>query len=279
MKIGIIASSNRSFYASGLITALKVSGYMPQCFIVAESSAFVTARRTVQKYGLLYLTRKIFEHFFKIEPRKKDSTFFLKQYATKHNFADWNVRLDKLANKNRVAYIKTPTVNSENIINFIKDNGIELLINASHELYRQPIIGIVPKGIINTHMGLLPEFRGMNALEWSAFFRKDPVITVHRITSGIDTGDILFSEKVTIEPNDTLEVMREKYSMLSISALVKAVGMLDEGKACKPQQMKKGKQYFVMHKRLRTIAEKRFQEIKKVNTNNILQVEPIEVRV
>ena len=38
----------------------------------------------------------------------------------------------------------------------------------------------------------LPFFRGMNVIEWSLLYNVKPTVTVHMISEGIDTGDILF---------------------------------------------------------------------------------------
>ena len=48
------------------------------------------------------------------------------------------------------------------------------------------------------HYGLLPRYRGMNVTEWSIYY-DDPVgVTVHAVDPGIDTGEILLQETLTV---------------------------------------------------------------------------------
>ncbi len=46
-------------------------------------------------------------------------------------------------------------------------------------------------GILNVHLGLLPEVRGMSSPEWSLLQGVPLGITFHYMDAGIDTGPVL----------------------------------------------------------------------------------------
>ncbi len=57
----------------------------------------------------------------------------------------------------------------------------------------------MPKiGVLNAHGGILPEYRGMNVMEWSLLQGDQIGVTVHFIDSKIDTGQICFVNKVPV---------------------------------------------------------------------------------
>ena len=70
-------------------------------------------------------------------------------------------------------------------------------------LLKKKIISLAPN-VINMHTGLSPYYRG----GWTNFF---PIIdnvyghfgvTIHRMSIGIDSGDIIFSSQTKIDLND-----------------------------------------------------------------------------
>lgn len=64
---------------------------------------------------------------------------------------------------------------------------------------------------INLHPSLLPLFRGARAIEKSfESGMRVGGVTVHRVTSELDSGEILDQVCVRIEPDDTLERFTEK---------------------------------------------------------------------
>lgn len=71
---------------------------------------------------------------------------------------------------------------------------------------REPFLGAFAGRILNLHPSLLPRHPGLDPVE-KALASADTVTgcTVHRVDSGIDTGEILRQETVSILPDDTVE--------------------------------------------------------------------------
>lgn len=87
-----------------------------------------------------------------------------------------------------------------------------------------------PEEIINIHPSLLPRYRGLNAIE-RAYQAGDGElgITIHLVDSGVDTGPIIDQQKLTRDPQWTLEEVQEAIHRLEHSRYPAVIShLLDE---------------------------------------------------
>jgi methionyl-tRNA formyltransferase len=133
-----------------------------------------------------------------------------------------------------------------------------LLVLVGADIVPASMLAIPALGTINPHYGLLPAYRGMNVAEWS-IFNGDPVgVTVHLVDRGIDTGDVLLSAEIALDPGETFETLRSKQRQLAVRLLVQtAVALRDGGARPASQRPEDGRQYYRMHPALRRLAEAR----------------------
>jgi methionyl-tRNA formyltransferase len=86
-------------------------------------------------------------------------------------------------------------------------------------------------GAINFHGGLLPEFRGANIINWVLIEgAKETGMTSHYMTAGIDDGDIIFQERISISEEDTAKTLKEKVDAIGFDMLRRIKNLLDQGK-------------------------------------------------
>jgi len=69
-----------------------------------------------------------------------------------------------------------------------------------------------PKKIINIHPSLLPKYKGLNAIKQCIDNNDNELgVTIHYVDAGMDTGEIIEQEKITIEdlnlPTEEIEAM------------------------------------------------------------------------
>ena len=94
--------------------------------------------------------------------------------------------------------------------------------------------------VLNAHPGLLPKYRGVDVIAW-ALLNGDPVgVTVHRVDAGIDTGDIILQDSVSLENGDTMASLRRKVEILAGRLTADAVSnVITSGVVeCRPQANK-----------------------------------------
>ena len=98
----------------------------------------------------------------------------------------------------------------------------------------------------------------MNVIEWAIFEGSAPAVTLHFVDPGIDTGDIVASEEIAVGPGDTLEMVRARAADKQAQLLAWAVGTVRSGPLPRVRQAAAdGRQYYVMHPRLRAVAQRR----------------------
>lgn len=91
-------------------------------------------------------------------------------------------------------------------------------------------LNIPVHGFINFHFGLLPEYRGADAIFWEIRNReKEGGISVHRMTAEIDKGPLYFIIKLPISPADTYGSHVLNLSMAGIGATEKLLQLLQSG--------------------------------------------------
>ncbi|MGB8989967.1 MAG: formyltransferase family protein [Candidatus Sulfotelmatobacter sp.] len=81
--------------------------------------------------------------------------------------------------------------NSPDSIARLREWSPDLIIFTGGNILRKEILGLPRLGILNVHLGLLPEVRGMSSPEWSLLQGVPLGITFHYMDAGIDTGPIL----------------------------------------------------------------------------------------
>jgi methionyl-tRNA formyltransferase len=94
------------------------------------------------------------------------------------------------------------------------------------------------KGFINFHYGLLPQCRGPQpVLRHLLNNDAEAGVTLHKVDGGIDTGDIIMQEKLTIATGDTYGALQTKLAWLAAKPAANLLKILSYGSIvpAKPQ--------------------------------------------
>lgn len=112
-------------------------------------------------------------------------------------------------------------------------NEFEKVINTPADIIITCAYGqIIPKeilnypsfGCINVHASLLPKLRGGAPLHKSIIYgEKETGITIMYMDEGMDTGDIITSEKIDILDSDNVGTIHDKLSLLGSELLLKTL--------------------------------------------------------
>ena len=97
----------------------------------------------------------------------------------------------------------------------------------------------IPKyGTLNIHASLLPKYRGPAPIHRAIEAGETTSgVTVFRIDEGIDTGEILQQESISIGPTETTPELYGRLSVLGAQTLVSVLDNLEAG-ACTPVEQK-----------------------------------------
>lgn len=128
----------------------------------------------------------------------------------------WYKGVDEAALKYNLPLFKEKNINDPAFIEKVKALHPDLIAVVNFEqILKEDIIGIPPRGCINTHASLLPKYRGRAPLNWAMLNgEKETGVTVHYIEKGIDTGDIISQVKIEINESDYIEDLLGKAKKL-----------------------------------------------------------------
>jgi methionyl-tRNA formyltransferase len=95
---------------------------------------------------------------------------------------------------------------------------------------------IPPKGTVNLHASLLPQYRGAAPVNWAIINGETQTgVTTFFINEKIDEGNILLSEKVDISNDDNAETLHNKLLDIGKATLLKTLKEIEDG-CCKEQK-------------------------------------------
>ncbi len=144
--------------------------------------------------------------------------------------------LESLAKKAKIPFVLVDEKNQkkaeDKIIEICKKYEIDLISLARYMRILSPnFVWRYPNRIINIHPSLLPAFPG--ALAYAQAYERGTKIvgvTSHYVTENLDQGPIIFQDSFKVDPNDTLEKIKNKGQRLEANTLVKAMKMHLENK-------------------------------------------------
>lgn len=151
--------------------------------------------------------------------------------------------------------------NAPDSIARLREWSPDLIIFTGGNILRKQLLEVPRLGVLNVHLGLLPEVRGMSSPEWSLLNRIPVGVTVHYVDAGIDTGPILqryeFSDTAQCESASDL---RNRLTAFGVEKAAEVVAGLDYGtiSATPQSDLDKDRQFFVMHEWLQARAAERY---------------------
>lgn len=100
------------------------------------------------------------------------------------------------------------------------------------QLIPRRILELPPAGCINVHASLLPKYRGAAPIQWAVINGdRESGVTTMRMDAGLDTGDIIMQERVTLAPDETGGSLFDKLSAAGASLLIRTLDAVSRGEA------------------------------------------------
>ena len=106
-----------------------------------------------------------------------------------------------------------------------------IVVVAFGQILSQAILDIPPLGCVNVHASLLPRYRGAAPMQWCIINGETKTgVTTMLMDAGLDTGDMLLKEEITIGENTTLEELHDQLMQLGAGVLLKTIDGIVDGK-------------------------------------------------
>jgi methionyl-tRNA formyltransferase len=111
----------------------------------------------------------------------------------------------------------------------LKDLKADLQIVVAFRMLPEAVWNMPPLGTFNLHASLLPDYRGAAPINWAIINgEKETGVTTFFLKHEIDTGSIIFQEKIAILPEDDLGSVYEKLMTIGADLVVRTVDAISK---------------------------------------------------
>ena len=112
-----------------------------------------------------------------------------------------------------------------------------IVVAAYGKILRPSVLQMTRFGCINVHASLLPKYRGAAPIQWALLNGEtESGVTIMQMNEGLDTGDILYQEKIALDEKETSDSLFEKLAQLGGPALLHVLDLIEEGTLAPVQQ-------------------------------------------
>ena len=113
----------------------------------------------------------------------------------------------------------------------IKELAPDIIVVVAYGCIIPPqLLHVAKYGCINLHVSLLPKYRGSAPIQWAVLNGDEGTgVTIMQLDEGLDTGDILMVEPVTIDPEETSGELFDRVSAVGAGTLVTALEKIEAG--------------------------------------------------
>lgn len=105
----------------------------------------------------------------------------------------------------------------------------DLQVVVAFRMLPEVVWNMPPMGTINLHGSLLPQYRGAAPINWAIINgEKETGVTTFKLAHEIDTGNILLSQAISVEEDETAGELHDKMKEIGADLLLNTVrGMAD----------------------------------------------------
>jgi methionyl-tRNA formyltransferase len=114
-----------------------------------------------------------------------------------------------------------------------------IVVAAYGQILTKEILNLPKFGCLNIHTSLLPKYRGASPIHSAiAAGERQSGVTIMWMDEGLDTGDILSQEVLTIRRHETAQTLHDRLAKVGGDALLKALPLIETGNAPRTKQDK-----------------------------------------
>jgi len=129
-----------------------------------------------------------------------------------------------------IPVLQPEKLKDENFLEALKSLNHDIQIIVAFRMLPEVVWKMPPMGTFNLHGSLLPHYRGAAPLNWAIINGdKETGVTTFLLKQEIDTGNILFQEKIQIGPEETIGELHDALMEIGANLVLKTVDALAEG--------------------------------------------------
>ncbi len=132
---------------------------------------------------------------------------------------------------NGLKVLQPEKLKNEGFITELKALKADLQVVVAFRMLPEAVWNMPAKGTINLHASLLPQYRGAAPINWALINgEKESGVTTFFLKHDIDTGNILFTEKITLTGHEDAGELHDRLMNKGAGLLVKTVKAVESGR-------------------------------------------------
>ena len=145
----------------------------------------------------------------------------------------------KYAVEKGLTILQPEKLKNPEFISELKSLNANLFIVVAFRMLPEIVWQMPEYGTFNLHASLLPQYRGAAPINWAVINgEKETGVTTFFLQHEIDTGNIIFQEKIKIEENDNAGAVHDKLMQLGSTLVLKTVQAIEKDNVNeKPQEL------------------------------------------
>ena len=130
-----------------------------------------------------------------------------------------------------VPYELIADVNAPEFLDRLRRENTDLLVSVScPQIFRNPLIELPPKGILNIHGAILPQYRGVLPSFWMlANGERQAGVSIYFVNEAIDAGDLCGQEVFPIRADELLEAFILRSKAIAADLLLRTIDSVERG--------------------------------------------------
>ena len=134
--------------------------------------------------------------------------------------------------------LQTEKLKNPQFIDELKNLEADLFVVVAFRMLPEIVWRLPAKGTFNLHGSLLPRYRGAAPINWAVINGdKETGVTTFFIEKDIDTGNIIFQEKLSISDKDTAGNIHNKLMHIGSELVCKTIDAIESNKAPNSPQL------------------------------------------
>ena len=136
----------------------------------------------------------------------------------------------KYAFEKELNILQPTNLKDENFVQELKDLNADLFVVVAFRMLPEIVWGMPPKGTINLHASILPNYRGAAPINWAIINgEKQTGVTTFFIEKEIDTGKIIERSFVEIGENETVGELHDRLMLLGAKVSCETIDKIRSG--------------------------------------------------
>ncbi len=136
----------------------------------------------------------------------------------------------KFAVSKALHILQPEKLKNEQFLAELRALNADLFVVVAFRMLPEAVWNMPPLGTINLHASLLPQYRGAAPINWAVINgEKETGVTTFFLQHEIDTGKIIFQEKVEIRETETAGELYDELMVLGAKVMRKTVDAIAEG--------------------------------------------------